>query len=269
MKNANYAQQNRVHSAFTVIELLAVLGVLFLLSLILLPALAGTRTTTKTAHCMNNLRRLTGAWLMYTSDNADLLPLKLAGNIVDWTGSNPDNTNTAKLLDSLQSPLARYIQSADSFKCPADTFQSPANSGPRVLSVSGNAVLGNGIQPANVMNQISGRTYIAKFTKFTQLNQPGPANTSVILDEHPDSIDDSLFIFSVGRSQGFAFWVNLPGSYHDGAGTISFADGHVILKRWLDTRTAPPVTYTTGIQRNINVPGSPDYSWLNDRMPYQ
>jgi len=215
---------------------------------------------------MNNLRRLTSAWLMYSGDNLDVFPLKLVANGMDWT-ANPDNTNSSKLINPAESPLARYVQSADLFKCPADTYQSPANPGPRVLSVSANAILGNGIQPGNVFNQIPGRTYTTKFTKFTQLNRPGPASTIAILDEHPDSIDDALFIFPVGRTIANALWANIPGMQHAGAATVSFADGHVILKQWLDSRTTSPVNFT--VQHNLNVPGSPDYAWMNDRMPYR
>lgn len=261
----NTQNQTSSHKAFTLIELLVVVVILTVLAAMVLPAMAGTRTNTKAAQCMNNVRRLTSAWQMHINDNTDQFPLKLVANLMDW-GASPDNTNAAKLIDPTQSEIARYVQSADLFKCPADNYQSGANLGPRVLSVSANALLGNGIQPANVLNQIAGRTYIAKLTKITQLNKPGPANTIAILDEHPDSIDDALFISRVGCVPGNAFWVNRPGSLHDGAASISFADGHVMLKRWQDVRTVSPVIYSS--QVNIAVPGSPDYTWLNDRMPY-
>lgn len=248
------------------IELLVVLLLVALLSMVMLPGLAGVRTNSKVSQCMNNLRRLTGAWLMYTVDNADAMPLQLAGGILDWT-ANPDNTNAAILVNPAQSAVARYVRQADLFKCPADEYKSAANPGLRVRSVSGNAVLGNGIQPANVFNQIPGRTYVAKFTKLTTLNKPGPGNTIALLDEHPDSIDDALFIFSVGRSAGNAQFVNFPGNHHGGGGTLSFVDGHVVLKRWQDVRTCPPVKYIQ--QVNVATPANVDYTWINDRMPYQ
>lgn len=260
------SRASRGRTAFTLVELCVVVTVVFVLTLVLLPALAGTRSNSKAVQCLNNLRRLTGAWTMYAGDNLDLFPLKIVANGMDWT-ANPDNTNTLKLIDPTQSPIARYMQSPDLFKCPADNYQSPINPGPRVLSVSANAILGNGIQPANVLNQIPGRNYVSKFARSTQLNKPGPANTLAILDEHPDSIDDALFIFSVGRTTANAFWANIPGNQHGGAATVSFADGHAILKQWQDSRTTIPVVFIS--QRNINVPGSPDYTWMNDRMPYQ
>jgi prepilin-type processing-associated H-X9-DG protein len=263
----NPSKNSKSPAAFTLLELCVVLTVIIALTLVLLPAVAGTRTNSKATQCLNNMRRLTATWSLYAADNSDLLPVKWVANNMDWTPSNPDNTNTAKLTDPTQSLIARYIQAADLFKCPADNYQLWAANGPRVMSVSVNAVLGNGIPIGNVANQIPGRTYTAKVAKFAELNKPGPADTITLLDEHPDSIDDSLFISRVGLSTGSAYWVNFPGMQHNGAATISFADGHAILKRWLDARTMPPVTYTT--KNSINVPGSPDYVWVNDRMPYR
>lgn len=251
---------------FTLPDLLVVVAVLGLLLLMLAPVFADSRSSTKTTQCLNNLRRLTGAWHMYTSDNADLLPVRIASGNMAWTAL-VDCTNTAILIDRASSPLASYNQSVDIFKCPADNYDNPVLKAPRARSLSGNALLGNGIQPGNVFNQIPGRTYIRAFSKLTQLNKPGPESTICILEEHPDSIDDALFITRVGETLASAYWVNLPGSNHDGAGTISFVDGHAVLKRWLDRRTAPPVVYIP--QNNFSAPVSPDYEWLNERMPYQ
>ena len=254
-------------TGFTLLELLVTLAALMIFALMLTPALAGKRTNSKAAQCLNNLRRLTGAWQMYATDNADLLPGKLVANNITWD-SLSDNTNTTLMNDSMQSVIARYVRSPDVFKCPADSYQSAGNPGPRVLSVSCNGLLGpNGISPALVLNQIAGRTYVTKFTKLTQLNKPGPAQTAAFFDEHPDSIDDAIFITSVGRAASQAYWANLPGSNHDGAGTVSFVDGHAVLKRWQDVRTVPPVLFIA--QKNLAVPGSVDYTWVNDRMPYQ
>lgn len=262
--------QNQTHerAAFTLVELLVVLVILTVLAAMVLPAMAGTRTNTKAAQCMNNLRRLTSAWQMYASDNVDRFPTTLmVANVMDW-GISSDNTNTALLIDPSWSPIARYVQSADLFKCPADSYQSAAQSaanfGPRVMSVSANAILGRTV---TVANQIPGRVYISSFSKFTQLNKPGPANTAVLLDEHPDSIDDALYFLNVGLAAPNAVWRSFPGSHHNGAASISFADGHVILKRWQDSRTVPPVIYLKSL--NTLVPGNPDYTWMNDRMPYQ
>ena len=42
------------------------------------------------------------------------------------------------------------------------------------------------------------------------------------LDEHPDSINDSLFAVPMTGTA----WVDVPASYHNGACGFCFADGH-------------------------------------------
>lgn len=263
----NLVRQKGRAPAFTLVELLVLIIILFLLAVLMLPALAGTRSNTKAAQCLNNLRRLTGAWQMYAGDNADRVmanPTWVAG-VMDWSVS-PDNTNSAKLIDPTQSPVARYVQAADSFKCPADNY-APASllalGYSRVRSVSLNAALG-GSPPLN--QQIAGRTYFA-VRKMTELNKPGPANTIVLLDEHPDSINDGTFFLSEGLQPSSAQWIDLPASYHDRGAGISFADGSAMLRRWQDNRTVIPVRYFTLTLGPA--PNSVDYIWLNDRMPYR
>src|ERR1700690_1554873 len=54
---------------FTLTELLVVMGVIALLAVTRLPALAGTKIGTKNIQCLNNLRQLTSEALAYQSDN--------------------------------------------------------------------------------------------------------------------------------------------------------------------------------------------------------
>lgn len=83
-------------SCLPLLELVVVLSLIGLLSVILLPAVAGTRTNSKSAQCLNNLRRLISAWRMYAADNADQLPGRLVANNIDWSSSS-ENTNVALL----------------------------------------------------------------------------------------------------------------------------------------------------------------------------
>jgi prepilin-type processing-associated H-X9-DG protein len=61
--------------AFTLTELLAVVGVLGLLVLTGLPALCRTQAPVNLARCMNNCRQLAAAALLYRADNGDGYPL--------------------------------------------------------------------------------------------------------------------------------------------------------------------------------------------------
>jgi prepilin-type processing-associated H-X9-DG protein len=218
--------------------------------------------------CMSNGRQIMIGWLMWVGDNNDALPGKIVVNGADWT-ANPDNTNALKLVDPEQSLLGAYVRAPKVYKCPADNFKSPANPGHRVLSVSVNGYLGNGVQPGNVItpSQVAGRTYIMKFDRLSRLLKPGPAMTFVTLDEHPDSIDDAVFISAGGYAKANGKLVNIPASYHYGGGcNFTFADGHSEIHKWKDPRTKPNVIFST--QSNVNVPGSDDYVWINDHLPY-
>src|SRR5665213_2218641 len=77
---------------------------------------------------------------------------------------------------------------------------------------------------------------------------PQPSAIFVFLDEHPDSINDGYFIdkpayptlSAYGGSAQNDEWIDLPGSYHNGAGSFSFADGHTELHPWRNAGTCPP-----------------------------
>src|SRR5581483_2574197 len=92
-------------SAFTLVELLVVIGILCLLASFMLPALARAKIKSPAAGCLSNLRQMQLGWTMYRDDNNDILlpnaPLGAAnGNawcppsFEDWNVATA-NTNSA------------------------------------------------------------------------------------------------------------------------------------------------------------------------------
>jgi prepilin-type N-terminal cleavage/methylation domain-containing protein/prepilin-type processing-associated H-X9-DG protein len=61
-------------NGFTLIELLVVIAIIGILAAMLLPALNKARQTAKRAGCLNNVKQITMACIMYANDNDEQLP---------------------------------------------------------------------------------------------------------------------------------------------------------------------------------------------------
>lgn len=265
--------RRRAGRGFTVLELLAVVVVLGLLTSLLVPTLAGTRTGSSSVRCRNNLRQLTGAWSMYAQDNRGRLVNNTDGvsaglvsssaawiaGWLDFTASQA-NTDTQMLVDHAEFPygayLGPYLRDPRLFKCPADPSEIvvAGRRMPRVRSVSMNNYLGG-----------NSRTWtsVSRYPVCARTAQIGfPAGMFVILDEHADSINDGWF-----ASDPDTPWqiIDYPASYHDGDGCLSFADGHVEFHRWRDARTTPPFASGKLMALNQNFPNNVDIPWLQRR----
>ena len=99
-----------------------------------------------------------------------------------------------------------------------------------------------------------------QFKRSTDFERP--TDILVFLDEHPDSINDGYFLNRLEDLE----WTDLPASYHNGAASFTFADGHAELHRWVSQATRPPARPdAAALPRPVAVGDSADFDWVRDR----
>lgn len=234
---------------------------------LLLPALAKAKSKAQGIGCLNNTKQLMVGWNMYSGDYNDQI-CRTAGldSPVETTSPTktyplnqwcmgtmdraPSWTNGVLIMDSLLYP---YINSLNVYRCPADraTTKGPMGGGgaPKVRSLAMNCFM-NPIVPRETR-----RSY-RKQTDFVL----GASMTWVTIDENPYSINDGWFVHTPPpATEGYT---DLPATYHNNAGGLSFADGHSEIRKWRDPfiirfgKTGAPTTTA----KNID-----DFKWLQDR----
>ena len=131
----------RAHHGFTLVELLAVIGIIALLVSLLLPALTKARRAAETVSCQSNLRQVGLAMFMYANDQKTLPWAKLVWNInnysVTWDDLiSPylgDRLTTAQERENFAPRVKRVLQ------CPADSIPSFPLNLPRNSYAANNA----------------------------------------------------------------------------------------------------------------------------------
>ncbi len=97
-----------------------------------------------------------------------------------------------------------------------------------------------------------------------QTRVPKPAKTWLVIDEHPDSINDGYFI----NNPTVTHWQDLPASYHNGACGFSFADGHSEIKKWLSSTSKFRVQFYSPTPPTFDALGRADYAWYLERTGF-
>jgi prepilin-type N-terminal cleavage/methylation domain-containing protein len=293
-------RHSRQANGFTLIELLVVIAIIAILAAMLLPVLKAAQEKGYAAQCLSNTRQLMIAWLVYSGDNNEkLVNYHWCEGTESWNAPTADDTDATKLVGpqpgSTGPLLGPYIKNAGVFQCPSTSrYRNAYNPSGFIRSISMNGSLGYGESGPNVQGNAPGtsRKYFGTpvnssittagktVQRATELQRA--SEVFVMLDEHADSISDATFQFNPGWASGSETWRDLPASYHGYGCSFAFADGHSEIHHWLERgnkggvnkMTIYPVTMisytgTTSPWGSHTVPGSRDYLWMQDHMPFQ
>jgi prepilin-type N-terminal cleavage/methylation domain-containing protein len=241
---------------FTLIELLVVIAIIAILAGMLLPSLSRAKIKGQHIACVNNTRQFALAWQLYADDHAGTYPPQDGAGgawVNGWLtpdANNPDNTNVLHLR---QGKLWPYANSEQVYRCPGDRSQALFGNIrlPRVRSYAGNAWVGSGQRG---WTGAPGYNEYKFFWKESEVTGIAPTGLWVIMDEADRSINDCRMWVS-RAVDGF---LDVPGSFHGAAASLSFADGHSELRKWVDPRTPRA-------QLGEASPDNPDLEWLNER----
>jgi prepilin-type N-terminal cleavage/methylation domain-containing protein/prepilin-type processing-associated H-X9-DG protein len=224
--------------AFSLVELLVVVGVIGLLVALLMPALAKAWRQAYQVACTSNLRQLASAMLAYASANRGSYPdaaiasRETAEDWVHWQDpNNPTSTITRNLRNSTILP---YLGGFDVLKCPMGVPERPPH------KIDG----GRSYPPYPFSYSLNSRfPGVRGFFNAAKLNQIRSASLKVMaIEEDQSKINDggwwpldseypSLGTSSVSvihdRGREFGNYETDRGFYWQrGRGNVVFADGH-------------------------------------------
>jgi prepilin-type N-terminal cleavage/methylation domain-containing protein/prepilin-type processing-associated H-X9-DG protein len=240
---------HRAPAAFTLVELLVVIGIIALLIAILLPSLNRAREQAQRTKCASNLRQLMTAYVAYSTENKGWLVYGASGSPdvndkdnnprgVAGSGNKPwlfpDNLNIDAVKDGALYP---YVNNTGVYRCPADT--SPNN-----RSYSINAVFNGEWGFAN-------RTPSPRAVKMNQFKMT--TDVIVFVEEYDPRgyLINSFWIEPTGDT-----FVDAPAFWHKQGQNFAYLDGHVTWYQYVDSRTVKVVT------NNVSSPNNKDLKFL-------
>jgi len=231
--------------AFTLIELLVVIAVIALLLALLIPALRSAKEQGQRAVCLNNLRQLTLAWIMYAEDND--------GNLVngrawgptrgpwgppwvdkeDFSASDPNDANSRDRTGALWA----YTRDAGVYRCPLGKPGRPVT---YAIVCAANGDSPDETRESLFKSKRIGRT-VLWIRKLSDIVSPSAAQRAIFVDYGDMSWPDFQVHYAY---PGWKLGGGIPFVHHNQGITLSMADGHVEYWKWRGAETMDLINAT-------------------------
>jgi prepilin-type N-terminal cleavage/methylation domain-containing protein/prepilin-type processing-associated H-X9-DG protein len=235
---------NRLHGSrggFTLVELISVIAIILVVVGLLSAALNQTKSRTLRVTCLDNMKQLQLAWMLYADENNDYLALNksepnslgLAATGLQphstnsWVAGNPRVDRTPQNITA--GTLYPYLRHTDVYRCPMDSSLTKTGNF-RTRSYSMDAYLGGDNEDIDPRVKMKGSELIA----------PPPEKVFVFIEEHEDSVWGGGFLvlprerFTLNSGS----WSSTPSDRHLQGCNLTFADGHLEYWKWLAPKKA-------------------------------
>ena len=240
-------RRNQSRKGFTLIELLVVIAIIAILAAILFPVFGMAKERARQVHCLNNLKQLSSAVILYTNDNNGNVPFTMTDRIPgyatsqarDWSGMQDSPGGP---VDPIKGSIFKYTRSLKLYFCSTDkgivpkspSFTAyknkpfpnwPGPNWPLCYAMNGELnkprVANGGDLPINLDASVGGKA--SKILLF--------------IHESRETINDGLYEW---LDNDFA---DAPDKCHYEGSVCSFVDGHarwISLKEMVKMQSADP-----------------------------
>jgi len=220
----------------------------------LLPALTRAKQKVQDISCMNNMKQLVLAVIMFAGDNngfwspnpdgTQVPPLENAqnrawvGGKMSLSGGNTDNANTLKLVGDAYSQygsLEPYSKNAKIYHRPADEYgASGQDIRVRLCSMNGYAAPYHDAATEAAVSPIRYGTVTNSRNEYNLKDNSSHSRAVAVIfifvEERTNCLNDGCF-WSPGKQFKLR---DLAGIFHHQSSFFAYADGHAELHRWHD-----------------------------------